>query len=121
MVETLDCARKRGGQSLLLVRHLMFHLTIQENLKVLQRIERLSHGVAGIKYVMMSTYLRANENEEDFLLASGHKINLFEWPYCVKDVVHLNKDGDSDLGLGLWDIGKGGLRKGRDNLGKRCL
>jgi hypothetical protein len=157
VIDTLQCARRKGGQSLLLVRHLMFHLTIEENLKALQKIERLSQGVGGVKYVLMSTHLKvsgegggrasknmiihttttltlappspllphpaskANENENEYLLYNGHKINLFEWPYCLKDAVDISKDGEEDLYIGLWDMGKEGLRRRRDNLGKKCL
>ena len=82
--ETLSCAVHRGGSVLLFMRHLQFHLTIEENLSVLHHIEFISNNSA-VKYVVLSTYLRGNENDEDYLLASGHKINLFQWPYCLHD------------------------------------
>ena len=116
VVDTLSCAAQRGGHGLLLVRHLMFHLTVEENLKVLENIEGLMRA-GGVKYVVLSTYLRQNDNEKDYLLATGHKINLFRWPYCLTDPIHLVKDGDDDLYVGLWNLEGGAtslLRRSKD-------
>lgn len=56
---------------------------------------------------MLTTYLRADENYRDFVLAMGHHVNLFREPYCVKDPFKLVSDDDVDLYLGMWRIGGG--------------
>jgi len=118
--ETLSCALRQGGSALLFMRHLQFHLTIEENLSVLHHIEFISNNSA-VKYVMLSTYLRGNENDEDYLLASGHKINLFKWPYCLHDPLQLVKDGDFDLYMGLWELKPGvSIRRKRNNVERAC-
>ena len=99
------------GEVLLIVRHLMFHLNSAENVKVLERIEALSH----VKrlHVMLSTYLISNENdEEEYYLATGHKINLFARPFCVEDPIEMVSDGVRDLWMGVWVVEGGrGLRR----------
>ncbi len=101
--ETMQCAS--DSSILLHVRHLMFHLTIQENTRVLDNIESfLKHESEGSKrrYAMLSTHLRSNDNLSEFQLHSGHKINLFSYPYCLGDPIHMIQDGDRDLFMGLW-------------------
>jgi len=84
---------------LLFCRHLMFHLTPAHNMRLLRRFER-----SGAKYLMATTYLRANENDKDFVLAFGHKVNLFRPPYCMRDPLRMYVDGEADMMLGLWQI-----------------
>lgn len=54
-----------GDFDLILVRHLMYHLTSQDNLGVLHKLARPRRD--GKKhYVMLSTHLQANENDRDY-------------------------------------------------------
>jgi len=87
---------------LILCRHLMFHLPPAENLKIIEKFERSGAGV-----LMMTTYLRADENYRDFVLAMGHHVNLFRAPYCATDPFKLVSDDDLDLYLAMWRIGGG--------------
>ena len=87
---------------------------------MLKHIEA-SSSVNEIEYIMLSTYLRSNDNEDDYLLANGHKINLFEWPYCLEDPLHLVKDGEFDLFMGLWRLEPGkNIRRKRNNMARSC-
>ncbi|GMH88890.1 hypothetical protein TrVE_jg4082 [Triparma verrucosa] len=116
----LECSRRANGSVLIFMRHLMFHLTMEENLGVLKHIEA-SSSVNEIEYIMLSTYLRSNDNEDDYLLANGHKINLFEWPYCLEDPLYLVKDGEFDLFMGLWRLEPGkNIRRKRNNMARSC-
>jgi hypothetical protein len=89
----------RGRFDVIFCRHLMFHLTPAHNMRLLRRFER-----SGAKYLMATTYLRANENDKDFVLAFGHKVNLFRPPYCMRDPLRMYVDGEADMMLGLWQI-----------------
>ena len=89
----------RGRFDLIFCRHLMFHLTPEHNLRLLRRFEQ-----SGAKFLMATTYLRADENDRDFVLAFGHKINLFRPPYCMRDPIRMYVDGEADMMLGLWEI-----------------
>jgi len=53
---------------------------------------------------MLTTYVRASENSKDFVLAMGHKVNLFREPYCIKDPETLFYDDQEDLYAGVWDL-----------------
>ena len=69
---------------------------------MIRRLESL-----GARYVMMSTRLRANQNEEPFVLAQGHATNLFGAPYCIRDPIRLYQDQVGDVFMGLWEVGPG--------------
>ena len=88
-----------GRFDVIFCRHLMFHLTPEHNLRLLKRFER-----SGAKYLMATTYLRADENDKDFVLAFGHKVNLFRPPYCMRDPLRIYADGEADMMLALWQI-----------------
>ncbi|GMH50713.1 hypothetical protein TL16_g00845 [Triparma laevis f. inornata] len=99
---------------LILCRHLMFHLPPSQNLNIISKFENSGAGI-----LMLTTYLRADENYRDFVLAMGHHVNLFREPYCVKDPFKLVSDDDVDLYLGMWRIGGGevvlGTNRNEDN------
>lgn len=84
---------------LLIVRHLMFHLPAADNSAILWKISG-----SNIRWVLMSTYLRADRNGDDFILAVGHAVNLFRAPYCACDATLLYRDAEPDQYLGLWDL-----------------
>jgi hypothetical protein len=88
-----------GKFDLIFCRHMMYHLSPADNVKLLQAFDR-----SGAKYVMLTTYMRADENEADFVLAFGHKVNLFRPPYCLRDPVQLFLDGEVDGYMGLWEL-----------------
>ncbi|CAM9108906.1 unnamed protein product, partial [Discosporangium mesarthrocarpum] len=58
-----------GQFDLILVRDLMYHQTQEDNLVVIEHLEN-----SGAKYVMLSTYLEADDNNrgDGFLLVNGH-------------------------------------------------
>lgn len=78
----------------------------------LQIIEKL--GGSAANRLMLTTYLRADENERDFVLAMGHKVNLFRPPYCIKDPSRLVFDEQEDMYTGIWDL------DGTTLLGESC-
>ena len=88
-----------GAQDLLLMRALMIHQSPADNLKILHKI-----AASGVGYVLLTTHIRADENYRDFVLAMGHKINLFRAPYCVCDPLILYREVELDTYLGLWDL-----------------
>jgi hypothetical protein len=95
---------------LILIRHLMIHLRPDENLRILSKLSRLGEKRTGEKrsrYVMMTTHLRADENEDEFMFVYGHEINLFKRPYHIRDPLRLYRDGKEDMYIGLWDISDG--------------
>jgi len=56
-----------GAFDFVLVRHLMYHLTIDDNLRVIEKLGR--PYIDGHRhYVMLSTYLEDNENEYEYRL-----------------------------------------------------
>jgi len=85
---------------LIFVRHLFWHLPMEDNMLLLKRLATL-----GAKYVMLSTRLRADRNNATFVPAMGHPTNLFRAPYCLSDPLVLIKDGEIDTYMGLWKIG----------------
>ena len=88
---------------LVLCRHLMFHLPPASNRAVLNAL-----GAADADGVLMTTYLRSDENEKDYVLAMGHKVNLFREPYCLQGPKVMVKDGDDgDMYLAYWQGGFG--------------
>jgi hypothetical protein len=85
-------------------RHLMFHLTQEENLKLLNLIEK-----SNMKYFMATTALLLEKNPTNFNLLQGHKINLMKAPYCMTDPIRIYLDnegysGSHDCYMGLWEI-----------------
>ena len=106
---------------MIFVRHLQFHLNVDENMKILKNLSELQNKTTKQVFVMLSTYLRGNGNEGEYLLASGHKINLFGYPFCVRDPISLVSDGDNDLFMGLWELEAGGSLLGaRDDECRKC-
>jgi len=85
---------------LLLCRHLMFHLPARDNMHILNKISQ-----SGASWTLLTTYLRADDNNREFVFGLGHLVNLFRPPYCVRDPVRLYLDGlHGDMFLGLWDL-----------------
>jgi hypothetical protein len=76
---------------------MMYHLPPADNLKALKRLEG-----SGAAFLLLSTSLRANRNNDPFALAAGHPINLFRRPYCLRDPLRLYPDNGRDMFLGLW-------------------
>ena len=125
---------KNAPVVLLNVRHLQFHLNVAENLSVLDRIAEFvsdiethwsktttaSGGNPPKVFVLLSTFLRSNNNLSTFPLASGHFINLLRYPYCMKDPALIIQDGVDDMFAAVFEGGRVG-RGGRDDEGKRCL
>jgi hypothetical protein len=99
VLDAVEQVIPHGKYDLIFCRHMMYHLSPADNIKLLQTIDR-----SGAKYVMLTTYLRADENQADFVLAFGHKINLFRAPYCLRDPVELFLDGELDGYMGLWQL-----------------
>ena len=97
--DAVETPLPHGRFDLIFCRHLMFHLTPAHGARLLRRFTS-----SGAKYLMATTYLRADENEEDFVLAFGHKTNLFRRPYCIRDPVRMYLDGETDMMLGLWQL-----------------
>ena len=61
-------------------------------------------------YLNMSTYLRGNGNDDDsYLLATGHKINLFARPFCLGDPLIMGVDGAFDMYFGVWEVEAEGM------------
>ncbi|GMI42359.1 hypothetical protein TrCOL_g8862 [Triparma columacea] len=94
---------------LIICRHLMFHLPMHDNLQIIEKL-----GGSAANRLMLTTYLRADENERDFVLAMGHKVNLFRPPYCIKDPSRLVFDEQEDMYTGIWDL------DGTTLLGESC-
>ena len=94
---------------LIICRHLMFHLPLHENLKVIEKL-----GGSAADRLMLTTFLRADDNERDFVLAMGHEVNLFRSPYCIKDPSRLIFDEQEDLYTGIWEL------DGTSLLGSSC-
>jgi len=122
--ETIECSQAGGvgGGLVVHARHLMFHLSPDDNLKLLKNLFAMALEVAPSMdvTVMLSTHLLQNENSKSYQLASGHKINLFQYPYCLPTPDHLVHDGDSDLYMALYDYKA--LNKTRvDHSDRSCL
>ena len=54
-----------GPFDLILVRHLMYHLTMEDNLRVLEKVGK-PYREGQRHYVLLSTHLKGNENERDY-------------------------------------------------------
>ena len=87
----------RSGD-LILCRHLMFHLPPDDNIKILEKL-----GESEADFVLMTSYLRADDNDREFIFAFGHEVNLFRRPYCVSDPKFMVKDYKFDMFLGVWE------------------
>jgi hypothetical protein len=117
-----------GGGVLVVVRQLMQHLSTRECLRAIANLEALAaaaeRDAGGRTYLMLTTYLRGDGNkEEDYLLALGHKVNLFTYPFCIRDPVGMVEDGVKDMFLGMWEVGggAGGLLGERDDVRGQCV
>ncbi len=106
-----------SGGDLVLCRHLMFHLPPAANLRVLEAME-----ASPAEAIMLTTFLRADDNTaRDFVLAMGHKVNLFREPYCVSDPDSLVRDDDEDMYLGVWERDKKAARSPPIVRGGSCM
>lgn len=85
--------------TLVLCRHLLFHLPHSEGIQVIQNLKG-----TGARWLLTSTYLRAEDNERDFVFADGHKTNLLKSPYCLDDPLELYRDAHPDQYLALFDL-----------------
>ena len=99
------------GPMLVLCRHMMLHLPPADNLAALQRLEG-----SGAHFLLLTTFLRSNSNNESFVLAGGHPVNLFRRPYCLRDPLRLYPDNGRDVFLGLWALPHAYEREERGNV-----
>lgn len=86
-------------RTLILCRHLLFHLPHEDGRAVLENLVQL-----GARWLLTSTYLRADDNRRHFVFADGHKINLFRPPFCAVDPIRLYRDAHPDQFLALFDL-----------------
>ena len=61
----------RGRRTLILCRHLLFHLPVQDGRAVLRHLH-----ASGASYLLTSTYVRADDYDSSYILANGHRTNL---------------------------------------------
>jgi hypothetical protein len=88
-----------GPSDLILCRHLMLHLPPADNLAVLHTLAN-----SGARWALLTTFLRADENQIEFVFGQGHHVNLLRAPYCLPDPLRLYGDYTRDMYLGLWDL-----------------
>lgn len=88
-----------GHTDLLLCRHLMLHIPVEQNMKLLRKLL-----LSGAGWLLLSTQIRCSENYKEFTLFLGHKINLLKQPYCVRNPTELRLDNGNSTYLALWDI-----------------
>lgn len=105
-VDLVDRVLQLDNTTLILTRHLLFHLPLQDNLKLLNNLVE-----SGAGYLLTSTYLEADENLDSYVLANGHKINLLRPPYSLREPDLLFRDSSDDQYLGLWDLQSSSLFK----------
>jgi len=109
-MDLVEASALEANIDLLFCRHMMIHLTVTDNLKVLENIEN-----SGVRYLMATTFLTnsgndpINVNTDDFRLVLGHEINLMQSPYCLRPPIKLFLDASHDdvnnfSYMGLWDI-----------------
>ena len=87
---------------MILCRHLLFHLPVQDGRAVLRHLH-----ASGASYLLTSTYVRADDFDTSYVLANGHRTNLLKRPYCARDADRLYLDAHADQYLGLWELGAG--------------
>ena len=92
----------RGRRTLILCRHLLFHLPVRDGRAVLRHLFQSSAS-----YLLTSTYVRADDFDSSYILANGHRTNLLRRPYCARDPSRLYLDAHADQYLGLWDLAEG--------------
>ena len=92
----------RGRRTLILCRHLLFHLPVPDGRAVLGHLFQSSAS-----YLLTSTYVRADDFDTSYVLANGHRTNLLKRPYCARDPERLYLDAHADQYLGLWDLRAG--------------
>ena len=100
----------RGRRTLILCRHLLFHLPVQDGRAVLRHL----HG-SGAAYLLTSTYVKADDFDSSYILANGHRTNLLRRPYCARDPDRLYLDAHADQYLGLWGLAEGEVLGDCDN------
>jgi len=109
-LDLVEASALDASIDLLFSRHMMIHLTVTDNLKVLENIEN-----SGVRYFMATTFLTnsgddpINVNTNDFRLVLGNEINLMQPPYCLRPPIKLFLDASHDdvnsfSYMGLWDI-----------------
>ena len=81
------------------MRDLFYHMTTPDVLRVLRNVER-----SNATLFVAKTSLRANNNLDDFVLAFGHQVNLFERPFCLRDPAYLVRDYNEDTYIGVWEL-----------------
>ena len=92
----------RGRRTLILCRHLLFHLPVSDGRAVLRHLHSSSAS-----YLLTSTYVKADDFDSSYVLANGHRTNLLKRPYCARDPSRLYLDAHADQYLGLWDLAEG--------------
>ena len=100
----------RGRRTLILCRHLLFHLPVDDGRAVLKHLRE-----SGASYLLTSTYVRADDFDSHYILANGHRTNLLKRPYCARDPARLYLDAHADQYLGLWDLAQGEVLGDCDN------
>ena len=100
----------RGRRTLILCRHLLFHLPVQDGRAVLRHLFQ-----SDASYLLTSTYVKADDFDSSYILANGHRTNLLKRPYCARDPSRLYLDAHADQYLGLWDLVEGEVLGDCDN------
>ena len=81
------------------MRDLFYHMSTPDIIRVLRNVER-----SNATLFVAKTSLRANHNFDDFVLAFGHQVNLFERPFCLRDPAYLVRDHNEDTYIGVWEL-----------------
>ena len=100
VADALPPASDGAPFDLVLNRHMAYHLPAADNVAALRRF-----AGSGARFLLLTTHVRADENDRTFVLADGHAVNLFRRPYCLKAPLALFPDGAPDVYLGLWALG----------------
>ena len=104
---------KQRNISLIFCRHMMRHLTTNNNLIAIRNIQH-----SGAKYFMATTSLFQSingstfdhEQQSTYQLAMGRNVFLMEFPYCLVPPLYLFQESitksqpDSSSYMGLWEI-----------------
>ena len=91
-----DIVSDRGNAALVLARHLLFHLPASDGRAVLQNVE-----ASGARWLLTSTFVRADDAMDEYVLANGHRTNLLRPPYVRRagssDASRRRRGGDVDI------------------------
>jgi len=103
------------GIDLIFCRHMMIHLSTDENLSVIKNVQ-----TSNARYFMATTYIdfgtvsatnKHSDNFEDFIQVMGRPINLMKPPYCLRSPLRFYRDEGFLAGqhttswyMGLWEL-----------------